>query len=102
MSAIRREYGIRWLPSVASIVLGLFVLRLSYTAHGKWRELLALGDPSVAEVYEIEFWPKAVVGVALVALIVLGGFVAGRASRARRGDRPARRRLWAAPAGPKA
>jgi hypothetical protein len=83
MRSTRRESGIRWLLSVASIALGLFVLRLSFTAHGKWRDLLALGDPSGAEVYEIEFWPEAVVGVALIAL---GGFVAGRASWARRGD----------------
>jgi hypothetical protein len=72
----------RWLLSLGSITLGLFALRLSYVAYAKWSELIALGDPSGAEIFEVEFWPEAVVAVALIAL---GGFVAGRASE-RRGN----------------
>ncbi len=71
----------RWLLSVGCLALGLFVLRLSYAAYAKWQEYVALGDPSGAEAYEVEFWPEALIGV---ALILLGGFVAGRASRPRR------------------
>jgi len=73
----------RWLLPVGCIALGLFVLRLSYAAYAKLQEYVALGDMSGAEAYEVEFWPEAVVGI---ALIVLGGFLAGRLSRSRRDE----------------
>ena len=73
----------RWLLPVGCIALGLFVLRLSYIAYAKWQEYVALGDPSGAEAYEVEFWPEAVVGI---PLIILGGFFAGRLSRSRRDE----------------
>lgn len=38
---------------------------------------MTLGDPSGGELYEVEFWPEAVLGVLLV---VFGGFLAGRTS----------------------
>ncbi len=81
----------RWIFALGVFALGLFALRLSYIAHAMWHEYMTLGDPSGAEAYEVEFWPEAVVGVALIAL---GGFVAGRASGrrgiglARPGDLP--------------
>jgi hypothetical protein len=40
-----------------------------------------LGDPSGAELYEVEFWPEAAVAVLLIAL---GGVFAGLALRAGR------------------
>jgi LPS O-antigen subunit length determinant protein (WzzB/FepE family) len=71
----------RWLISLASLALGLVALRLSYVAYGKWQEYIALGDPSGAELYEVEFWPEAAVAVLLIAL---GGVFAGLALRAGR------------------
>ena len=70
----------RWILSAVCIALGLALLRLSYTAYATWQEYLALGDHSGAEAYEVEFWPEAVAGV---ALILLGGFLAGRGSKSR-------------------
>ena len=70
----------RWPISLASTALGLYVLRLSYVACGKWQEYLALGDPSGAEAYEVEFWPEAVVAVLPIAP---GGFFAARAVKAK-------------------
>ena len=71
----------RWLISLASLALGLVALRLSYVAYGKWQEYIALGDPSGAELYEVEFWPEAVAGALLIAL---GGVFAGLAAGAKR------------------
>jgi len=71
----------RWSLAVGCVGLGLVLLRLSYAAYAKWQEYLALGDPSGAEAYEVEFWPEAALGV---ALILLGGVLAGRAWGARR------------------
>ena len=71
---------LRWLIPAACLALGLALLRLSYRAHAKWQEYLALGDPSGAETYEVEFWPE--VSLALT-LILLGAFLAGRWSVAR-------------------
>lgn len=67
----------RWIFSLVFIALGLVALRLSYVAYAKWQEYISLGDPSGAEAFEVGFWPEAVIGVALIAV---GGFVAGRAS----------------------
>ena len=66
---------VRWLIPTACLALGLYVLRLSYRAYAKWQEYLALGDPSGAEVYEVEFWPEVSISV---SLIVLSAFLAGR------------------------
>ena len=41
------------------------MLRLSYVAYAKWWEYANPGDFSGAEVYEVEFWPEAVLGVLL-------------------------------------
>lgn len=65
----------RWLIPAASLALGLYVLRLSYTAYAKWQEYIALGDFSGAEAYEVEFWPEVSVSV---FLILLSAFLAGR------------------------
>ena len=69
---------IRWLIPAASIGLGVWLLRLSYVAYAKWWEYMTLGDPSGAELYEVEFWPEA--AVLGVLLLILGGFLAGRMS----------------------
>lgn len=74
---------LRWLFPAGCLALGLQVLRLSYRAYAKWQEYLALGDPSGAEAYEVEFWPE--LSLAL-ALILLGAFLAGRWSLARPSD----------------
>ena len=71
-----------WLFAGLCGALGLYLLRLSYDAYATWQEYLAIGDTSGAEAYEVEFWPEAVLGV---ALILLSGFLAGRASGRRRG-----------------
>jgi len=74
---------LRWLLPAGSLALGLFVLHLSYRAYAKWQEYLALGDPSGAEAYEVEFWPE--VSLALF-LILLSALLAGRWSVARSAD----------------
>jgi hypothetical protein len=71
----------RWLLSVGCLAVGLFLLRLSYAAHAKWQEYMTLGDPSGAELYDVEFWPEAVVGVLLIALAGLAAGLALRAGR---------------------
>ena len=45
---------VRWLVPVAFLAIGLYSLRLSYRAHAKWQEYINLGDPSGAEIYEVE------------------------------------------------
>ena len=65
----------RWLIPAVCLAFGLYVLRLSYRAYAKWQEYLALGDPSGAEIYEVEFWPEVSISV---SLIVLSAFLAGR------------------------
>ncbi len=76
---------LRWFVPPVCLALGLYALRSSYRAYAKWQEYIALGDPSGAELYEIEFWPKFAVSM---VLIVLGAFLAGRWSQAgRRGER---------------
>ena len=74
---------LRWLLSVGCLALGLYVLRLSYRAHAKWQEYLALGDPSGAEAYEVEFWPEVLLAL---FLILLSAFLAGRWSVTRPAD----------------
>jgi hypothetical protein len=66
---------VRWPFAVACFALGLYLLRLSYDAYTKWKELLDLGDPSGAEIYEVEFWPEVSVGL---FLIVTCAFLVGR------------------------
>ena len=65
----------RWLFPAGFLAVGLYALHLSYRAHAKWVEYIALGDPSGAEVYEVEFWPEASVAV---FLLLLSAFLAGR------------------------
>ncbi len=67
--------GLRWLVPPAFIAVGLYGLRLSYRAYAKWQELIALGDPSGAELPETEFWLEVTISL---LLIVLGAFLAGR------------------------
>ncbi len=66
---------LQWLLPVGLIALGLYGLRLSYHAFAKLQENLAIGDISLIEAYEIEFWAEA---PASLLLIVLGAFLAGR------------------------
>ena len=66
---------VRWLIPVGCLALGLYVLRQSYRAYAEWQEYLALGDPSGAEVYEVEFWPEVSISL---SLIFLSAFLAGR------------------------
>ena len=66
---------VRWLIPAGCLTLGLYVLRLSYRTYAKWNEYVVLGDLSGAEIYEVEFWPK--MSIAL-ALILLSAFLAGR------------------------
>lgn len=66
---------VRWLFPAGCLALGLYALHLSYRAYAKWQEYLALGDPSGAEIYEVEFWPEVSISV---LLIFLGAFLAGR------------------------
>lgn len=70
--------GLRWLVPLACLALGLYGLSLSYRAYTKWQELITLGDPSGAEIYEVEFWPEVTISL---LLIVLAAFLAGRWSR---------------------
>ena len=65
----------RWLIPASGLVLGLYVLRLSYTAYAKWQQYIAQGDYSGAEAYEVEFWPEVSLAV---FLILLSAFLAGR------------------------
>jgi len=66
---------LRWLFPACLVALGLYGLRLSYRAYAKLRENLAIGDHSMIEAYEIEFWAEAPVSL---LLIVLGALLAGR------------------------
>lgn len=59
------------------MMLGLYLLSLSYEAYAKWWEYVRIGDLSGAEAYEVEFWPEAILAV---LLLLLAGFLAGRAS----------------------
>lgn len=72
---------VRWLVPAGCLALGLYILRLSYVAYGKWSEYIALGDHSGAEAYEVEFWPEVMVGL---LLIVAAAFLTGRWSAAGR------------------
>lgn len=74
---------LRWLVPAVCLALGLYGLRLSYRAYAKWQELIALGDPSGAEIYEVEFWPEAIGSLLLIAL---AAFLVGRWSAAGRRD----------------
>ena len=67
--------ALRWLVPPVCLAVGLYALFLSYRAYAKWQEYIALGDPSGAEIYEVEFWPEITVSL---FLIVLGAFLAGR------------------------
>ena len=68
---------IRWLVAGGCVALGLYLLSLSYQAYARWWEYVRLGDLSGAEAYEVEFWPETVLAV---LFLLLGGFLAGRAS----------------------
>lgn len=70
-----------WLLPAGLVALGLYGLSLSYRAYAKLQENLAIGDLSLVEAYEIEFWAEAPVSL---LLIVLGAFLAGRWSVRRR------------------
>ena len=70
----------RWLIPAVCLAVGLYVLRLSYLTHAKWHENLAIGDLSMAEAYEMEFWP--IVSISLT-LIMLSSFLVGRWSVSR-------------------
>ena len=69
------EIGFRWLIPAACMAAGLYLLRLSLHAYAKWQEAVALGDLSLVEAYEMEFWPE--VSASLI-LILLSGFLCGR------------------------
>lgn len=65
----------RWLIPTGCIAVGLELLRRAFRAYAEWQELLALGDPSGAELPETEFW--LLISGAL-PLIMLAAFLAGR------------------------
>ena len=67
--------NIRWLLPLACAAAGLYLLRLSFRAYAKWQEALAVGDMSLVEAYELEFWPEVVLGL---LFLLLGAFLAGR------------------------
>jgi hypothetical protein len=67
----------RLIPAVL-VAFGIYLLSLSYGTYATWQEYLALGDLSGAEAYEIEFWPQAIAGPALIGL---GAFLLGRSMR---------------------
>ncbi len=66
---------VRWLLPAGCSGFGIYALRLSYLDYAMWQEYLALGDPSGAELYEVNFWLEL---PAAVSLIFLGAFLAGR------------------------
>ena len=66
---------VRWLIPAGCFALGLYMLRLSYRTYAKWHENVVLGDLSGAEIYEVEFWLKMPIAL---ALILLSAFLAGR------------------------
>ena len=66
---------LRALLPLAAFGAGGWLLRRAFVAWGEWQVLLALGDPSGAELPETDFWltlPPALV------LLLLGGFLGGR------------------------
>jgi len=65
----------RWLIPAGLVALGLYGLGFSYRAYANLQENLAIGDLSLVEAYEIEFWTEAPVSL---LLIFLGAFLAGR------------------------
>ena len=71
---------LKWVLATASFAAGLYVLHSSYVSYGKWYHTLELGDPSGAELYEVEFWFKAPLAV---FLILISTFLVGRWSGAR-------------------
>ena len=70
----------RWLAAMLSILVGVWLLLQSYRAYATWQGYMLLDDQSAAEIYQIEFWPSAILGM---LLLVLAGFLLGRASRPR-------------------
>ena len=66
---------IRWLLPLSCLAAGLYLLRLSYRAYAKWQEALAIGDMSLVEAYELEFWPEVSLGLYFV---LFSAFLAGR------------------------
>ena len=71
----------RWLVPAAFLSLGLYLLHQSYRSFAQWNEYLKLGDPSGAELYELNFWlamPPSIL------MLMLSGFLAGRWSRGAR------------------
>lgn len=69
---------VRWLIPAGCFLFGLELLRRAFRAYADWQELLAVGDPSGAELPATDFW--LLISGAL-PLIVLAAFLAGRWSR---------------------
>ena len=65
------------LVSVPFLLAGTYLVRQSYYAFAGWQETTRIGDFSAAELYELSFWLNAPAGF---ALMLLGAFLAGRAS----------------------
>ena len=66
---------LRALAPPAALLGGALLLRRAFVAHGERQALLATGDPSAAELPQIDLWlslPPA------LALILSGAFLAGR------------------------
>lgn len=72
---------VRWLIPVGSFALGLYLLHRAFHAYARWQELLALGDPSGAELPETEY---RLFTAGALFLILLSAFIAGRWSVRRR------------------
>ena len=47
---------VRWVIPAFCLPFGIYLLHLSYRTHAKWQEYINLGDPSGAEIYEVQFW----------------------------------------------
>jgi len=50
------KFGLKWVVPVILLPLGFYLLFQSYRAYGKWYYSIAIGDPSSAELYEIDMW----------------------------------------------
>lgn len=53
------------------VIATLYPMRRAFLAYAEWRALIALGDPSAAEVHQIELWNYVLLALSLLVLAVL-------------------------------